>query len=58
MKIMAALLRQGGLAEDIMKLKKLERIEGESPKTAKLGRNDLCYCGSGQKFKNCHGRED
>jgi preprotein translocase subunit SecA len=23
---------------------------------AKLGRNDLCHCGSGEKFKNCHGR--
>ncbi len=22
----------------------------------KLGRNDPCYCGSGKKFKNCHGR--
>ena len=22
----------------------------------KLGRNDVCYCGSGKKFKNCHGR--
>lgn len=21
--------------------------------TAKLGRNDLCACGSGKKFKNC-----
>lgn len=22
---------------------------------AKLGRNDLCHCGSGRKFKKCHG---
>jgi preprotein translocase subunit SecA len=22
----------------------------------KLGRNDPCWCGSGKKFKNCHGR--
>ena len=21
-----------------------------------LGRNDLCYCGSGRKYKYCHGR--
>lgn len=20
----------------------------------KLGRNDLCHCGSGKKYKNCH----
>lgn len=24
----------------------------------KVGRNDLCPCGSGKKFKNCHGQED
>jgi preprotein translocase subunit SecA len=22
----------------------------------KLGRNDPCYCGSGKKYKKCHGR--
>jgi preprotein translocase subunit SecA len=24
--------------------------------TKKPGRNELCYCGSGKKFKHCHGR--
>jgi preprotein translocase subunit SecA len=24
--------------------------------TAKLGRNEPCFCGSGKKFKLCHGR--
>lgn len=24
----------------------------------KLGRNDPCYCGSGKKFKKCHGGAD
>jgi preprotein translocase subunit SecA len=24
--------------------------------TPKLGRNDPCYCGSGKKFKHCHGK--
>lgn len=23
----------------------------------KLGRNDPCFCGSGKKYKNCHGRD-
>jgi preprotein translocase subunit SecA len=23
----------------------------------KVGRNDPCPCGSGKKFKNCHGKE-
>ena len=26
-------------------------------KAAKLGRNDPCSCGSGKKFKKCHGKE-
>jgi preprotein translocase subunit SecA len=26
-------------------------------KEPKLGRNDPCYCGSGKKYKNCHGKE-
>jgi preprotein translocase subunit SecA len=27
-----------------------------TPAGAKLGRNDPCWCGSGKKFKKCHGR--
>ncbi|MBM3436738.1 MAG: hypothetical protein FJY07_11040, partial [Bacteroidetes bacterium] len=23
----------------------------------KVGRNDQCPCGSGKKYKNCHGKE-
>ncbi|MEZ4512937.1 MAG: SEC-C metal-binding domain-containing protein [Chloroflexota bacterium] len=23
-----------------------------------MGRNDLCPCGSGKKYKNCHMRQD
>lgn len=25
-------------------------------KTTKIQRNDICYCGSGKKYKNCHGK--
>jgi preprotein translocase subunit SecA len=25
-------------------------------KEVKVGRNDPCPCGSGKKYKNCHGR--
>lgn len=28
---------------------------GEAPKTAKVGRNDPCPCGSGKKYKKCCG---
>ncbi len=30
----------------------VEQVRRETPK---LGRNDPCHCGSGKKFKNCHG---
>jgi len=26
------------------------------PEHEKLGRNSPCWCGSGKKFKTCHGR--
>jgi preprotein translocase subunit SecA len=29
---------------------------GFTPSGARIGRNDLCYCGSGLKYKKCHGR--
>ncbi len=29
--------------------------EGEDPKHKNIGRNDPCWCGSGKKFKKCHG---
>ncbi len=28
----------------------------KNPETAKVGRNDPCPCGSGEKFKHCHGK--
>ena len=44
----------------------LDYVHGELPeeaprtqpvrKVAKLGRNELCHCGSGKKYKNCHMR--
>ena len=33
---------------------KVHTIKREQPK---VGRNDLCPCGSGRKFKHCHGRD-
>ncbi len=33
-------------------------VKNEPVKVApKIGRNDICPCGSGKKFKHCHGRE-
>jgi preprotein translocase subunit SecA len=28
---------------------------GYTPSGAKIGRNDACWCGSGRKYKKCHG---
>ncbi len=28
----------------------------QSIEDGKIGRNDLCYCGSGKKYKKCHGK--
>ena len=32
-----------------------EVASGAPASAAKLGRNDACWCGSGKKFKRCHG---
>ncbi len=32
-----------------------EPAEPYRRETPKLGRNDPCFCGSGRKFKKCHG---
>jgi preprotein translocase subunit SecA len=29
---------------------------GHTPSGERIGRNDPCWCGSGQKYKKCHGR--
>ena len=41
------------------------RLAGDGPRqprkvkpSQKVGRNDPCPCGSGKKYKNCHGRSD
>jgi uncharacterized protein len=48
MKLMAGLLRRGHEAREVMTV--LERA------FAGVQRNDPCPCGSGRKFKQCHGR--
>jgi len=58
MRLMAGLIGRGRPAADIMRT-----ISGEesrrppAPGGERPGRNDPCPCGSGLKFKKCHGRE-
>ena len=51
----------GDLIETIAELHELTRddrfrVETVRRETPKVGRNDPCPCGSGKKFKHCHGR--
>ena len=48
---MANLLRHGRPAADVMSL----CAERDRARYAAAGRNDPCPCGSGKKFKRCHG---
>jgi len=55
MQIMANLLRQQRAPSEIMAMYASE--DGQQAEMyANAGRNDPCPCGSGKKFKNCHGR--
>ena len=55
MRIMADLLRRGQNADGVMRI--MAEEEGQHhPKADKIGRNDPCPCGSGLKYKKCHGR--
>jgi uncharacterized protein len=55
MQVMADLLRRGKLAEEVMKVMGTEEKAGENV-SMKPGRNEPCFCGSGLKFKKCHGK--
>ncbi len=54
MQIMAELLRQGRAPAEIMRILEAEETERKTM-AASTGRNDPCPCGSGKKFKRCHG---
>jgi uncharacterized protein len=54
MRVLADLLRRGRPAADIMP-KLAREAEAERTAFAAARRNDSCPCGSGRKFKRCHG---
>jgi preprotein translocase subunit SecA len=35
----------------------LSKIAENVKSTTEIGRNDPCYCGSGKKYKKCHGKD-
>jgi uncharacterized protein len=55
MHMMAAELRAQRAPANVMFMLAREQLELEK-QFAKTGRNDPCPCGSGLKFKKCHGR--
>lgn len=55
MKVMAGLIRQGRLAEEVMTVM-ATRKEGGGTEQARPARNEPCFCGSGLKYKKCHGK--
>jgi len=54
LKKIAALIRAGIPASHIMEIAIQEDLAAAG--TGAVGRNDPCPCGSGRKFKLCHGR--
>ena len=54
MRMMAKLIQSGRTADGVMKIVSQENIRG-GENFAAVGRNDPCPCGSGLKFKRCHG---
>ena len=57
MKIMAGLLNQRRPPAEIMAIMTAEDKERLQQTFATAKRNDPCPCGSGKKFKQCHGRQ-
>jgi uncharacterized protein len=56
MKAMVGELRSGQPAANIMaKTSQMPESSGSEDPYAGVGRNDLCPCDSGKKFKRCHG---
>jgi len=45
---------QGGVPGQAPRQQRVQPVRVDK----KVGRNDLCPCGSGKKFKNCHGRPE
>lgn len=50
---------KGRMAEEIMKLEEqLARMEGENQQNVKRVEMSRLLCGSGQRFKNCHDKDN
>jgi uncharacterized protein len=55
MRMMADLLRRGRYADEIMGIMAMEEMQRIKQAIAQAQPNDPCPCGSGKKFRQCHG---
>jgi serine-type anaerobic sulfatase-maturating enzyme len=56
MQVMAGLLRRGRYADEVMQILAADETATLHQAFAASRRNDACPCGSGRKFKRCHGQ--
>jgi len=56
MRLMANLLRSGRYADEVMNILAQEELHRLKQAFASARPNDPCPCGSGKKFRKCHGR--
>jgi uncharacterized protein len=56
MRIMADLLRRGRYADEVMHVLAMGEMQKIKQAMEKAQPDDLCPCGSGKKFRQCHGR--
>ena len=54
--LMADLLRRGRYADEVMNILVLEEVQKIQKAMELAHPNDPCPCGSGRKFRKCHGR--
>ena len=57
MRLMAELLRRGRYADEVMGILAMENMQQISGPWHKAKPDDPCPCGSGKKFRLCHGRK-
>ncbi len=52
------ILNSPNISDDISSSKNTKnKVQPDLKNEPKIGRNDPCYCGSGKKYKQCHGKE-
>jgi uncharacterized protein len=57
MRIMTDLLRRGRYADEVINILAMEEMHRLKQAMALARPDDPCPCGSGKKFRRCHGRK-